>query len=178
MIKHSFSDKLEVGARATLGFLAGDAADTFRSLVVGAKYGLNEKSALGINLLAPVGEADDPGLSVAYMMTCAMGGISWNNMLQVGLLDGFTGGVGTNLHLFIEPNKAFGDKMVGYLDILINTNTDDIGGDYLGINLAPNVDYKINDKMVLNAGISLGLAGDAKQGGPGIGATLIYSMGN
>lgn len=121
-----------------------------------------------------MGEADDPGLSVSYMQTMATGGIGWNNMLQVGLLDGFTGGVGTNLHLFLEPNKAFGDKMVGYLDILINTNTDDIGGDYLGINLAPNVDYKLNDKMTLNVGVALGLAGDAKAADPGIGLTLLY----
>ena len=174
MGKYSLNDKIELGARATLGFLAGDNADAFRSLVAGAKYGLSEKLALGANLLVPVGEADDPGLSIALMHTKAWGSIGCNHMLQVSLLDGFTGGVGTKLHLFIEPNKAFGDKAIGYLDILVNTNTEDIAGDYLGIDLAPNVDYKLNDKMTLNAGVALGLAGDAKLADPGIGLTLIY----
>ncbi len=174
MGKYSLNDKIELGARATLGFLAGDNADAFRSLVVGAKYGLGEKFALGVNLLAPAGEADDPGLSIAIMHTKTWGSISCNHMLQANLLDGFTGGVGTGLHLFVEPNKAIGSKMVGYLDILVNTNTDDIAGDYLGIDLGPNVDYKINGKTVLNVGVSLGLAGDAKQADPGINATLIW----
>ncbi|MCC7261900.1 MAG: hypothetical protein IT369_05170 [Candidatus Latescibacteria bacterium] len=173
MGKYSVNDKIEVGARATLGFLAGDNADAFRSVVAGAKYGLGEKSALGVNLLVPVGEAEDPGLSIAYMQNMATGGINWNNQFQVGLLDGYAA-KGINLHLFLEPNKAFGAKAVGYLDIIVNTNTDDIGGDPLGINLAPNVDYKLNDKMTLNAGVSLGLAGDGKQADPGIGITLLY----
>lgn len=173
MGKYSLNDKLELGARATLGFLAGDAADTFRNLQIGAKYGLSGTAALGVNLLVPAGKVNDLGLSVAIMHTKAFGSINCNHALQVNLLKGYAAD-GIGLNLFIEPNKAFGDKMVGYLDLYVSTNTEDIAGDYLGINLGPNVDYKLSDKLVLNAGVSLGLAGDAKQADPGIGATLIY----
>jgi len=174
MGKYSLNDKLEVGARATLGFLAGDAADTFRHLQVGAKYGLSEKMALGANFLVPTGEVDDPGLSIAIMHTKAWGSISGNHVLQVNLLKGNAPDGGIGLNLFLEPNKTFGAKAVGYLDITIIANTEDIGGKYLGINLGPNLDYKLSDKIFLNAGVSLGLAGDAKQADPGIGLTLIY----
>ena len=172
MGKYSLNSKIELGARATLGFLAGDAADTFRHLQVGAKYGLGEKSALGVNLLVPAGEVDDPGLAVGYMMTCSLGGIATNGALQAQLLKGYAA-KGANINLFLEPYKAIGSKMVGYLDLYVNTNTDDIGNT-LGINLGPNLDYKLNDTLVLNAGVSLGLAGDFKQADPGIGVTLIY----
>ncbi|MBM3278588.1 MAG: hypothetical protein FJY95_10995 [Candidatus Handelsmanbacteria bacterium] len=93
--------------------------------------------------------------------------------MQVNLLKGNAPDGGIGLNLFLEPNKTFGAKAVGYLDITISTNTEDIGGN-LGINLGPNLDYKLGDKIFLNAGVSLGLAGDAKQADPGIGLTLIY----
>ncbi|MBM3279986.1 MAG: hypothetical protein FJY95_18215 [Candidatus Handelsmanbacteria bacterium] len=171
MGKYAVSDKLEVGARATLGFLF-EGADTFNRLDVGAKYGLGEKSALAVNLLAPLGGVDDPGLAVGYMNACSVGGVSVNGVLQAQLLKGYAD-PGVNLNLFLEPYKAFGEKMIGYLDLYVNTNTDDIGNT-LGVNLGPNVDIKLNDTMVLNAGVSLGLAGDAKQADPGLGVTLIY----
>lgn len=172
MGKYAVNDKIEVGARATLGFLAGDEADTFRHLQVGAKYSIGENSALAANLMAPIHEKKDPGLSLAYMHTMTVAGISTNGVLQADLLKGYTL-KGVNLNLFLEPYKAFGSKMVGYLDLSVLTNTDDIGGK-LAINLGPNFDYKLNDTLVLNAGVGLGLAGDAKLADPGISATLIY----
>lgn len=172
MGKYSLNDKLELGARATLGFLT-EGADTFRHLQVGAKYSIGGNCALAANLMAPVGEMDDPGLALAYMHTMAVAGISTNAVLQANLLKGYAD-KGVGLNLFLEPYKAFGSKMVGYLDLYILTNTDDIGGNYLAINLGPNVDYKLNDKMTINVGLGLGLAGDAKQADPGISATLIY----
>jgi hypothetical protein len=173
MGKYSVNDKLELGARATLGFLAGDAADTFRHLQVGAKYSIGGNCALAANLLVPAGEVDDPGLALAYMHTMSVGGISTNAVVQANLLKGYAAD-GVGLNLFLEPYKAIGSKMVGYLDLYVLTNTEDIGGDFLAINLGPNLDYKLNDTMVLNVGVGLGLAGDAKQADPGIGATLIY----
>ena len=66
MAKYSLSDKLEVGARITLGVL-NENADALNTVVVGAKQGLGENSAVSVNLLAPIGGAEDPGLALGYM---------------------------------------------------------------------------------------------------------------
>lgn len=60
--------------------------------------------------------------------------------------------------------------------MLISTNTDDIAGDPLGINLGPNVDYMLNDSTVINAGITAGIAGDGKQEDLGLIVTLISAF--
>lgn len=173
--KYSIDEKIEVGARAELGFL-NDNLETLSTVTVGAKYSLKETCAATIGLLAPLGDTDDPGLSLGFMHTHKMGDMMINNWLQVGLLDGYTAytsGTGADLHLLVEPTKAFGDKVTGYLDVLVHSNTDDIAGDWLGIDLGPNVDYMINDECVVNAGITLGAVGDAKQDDLGLIVTLV-----
>jgi hypothetical protein len=163
MIKKSFNDNIEVGARAT----------SFESLVVGGKYKLGESNALSVGILLPLGDVDDPGLAVGYMMSMEAAGLMWNNQLHLGLLDGHTAGTGIFVDILLEPYKELNDKMVGYLDILIGTNTDDIGGDPLGINLGPNVDYLLSDSMAINAGLTIGIAGDAKADDIGLSVTLL-----
>ena len=172
MGKTSISDMLEVGVNAQLGVLM-DGADALNSLLVGAKYSLGETSAATANILLPMGAADDPGLSVGYMMSKAMGEMTVNHQLQVALLDGYTDG-GIGVDLLIEPSKNIGN-LIGYLDILIATNTDDIG-DELGINLGPNADYALNESTTINAGVIIGLAGDGKADELGLVVTAIIGM--
>lgn len=174
MAKYGINGNLEVGARVTFGFL-NDGRDSFSSVLAGGKYMLGENNAISVNVLLPVGDADDPGLSVGYMMSMEAFGLLWNDHLQVGLLDGYTQGTGINIDLLLEPYKELNDKMVGYLDILIATNTDEIG-DNLGINLGPNVDYILNDGLAVNAGVTVGIAGDQKQDDVGIGVVLLKAM--
>ncbi len=173
--KYSISDMIEVGALARLGVL-NDNLSTLSTVTLGAKYSLRETCAATIGILVPTGDADDPGLSLGFMHTQYMGDMMINNWLQVGLLDGYTGGVGVNISLLVEPTLTFGDKITGYLDVLVATNTDDIAGDFLGINLGPNVDIMVNDSAVVNVGVVVGVAGDAKADDLGIGATLIMRM--
>lgn len=175
MGKYSITDKIEAGARVTLGFLRED-GDAFSSALVGAKYLVTEKSAATANVLIPVGEVEDPGISVGYMQSVMAGSICIDSHLQVGLLDGYTGGTGVNIDLLVEPSKAINDKLTAYLDVLVSTNTDDIAGDYLGINLLPYVDYAIQEGLVVSAGVSIGVAGDAKQDDIGIKVAAIKTM--
>jgi hypothetical protein len=173
--KYSLSDQIEVGALAELGLL-NDALSTLSTITAGAKYSMGEDMALTAGLLIPTGDADDPGLSLGVMKTITSGDLMINNWLQIGLLDGATGGVGVNVDLLIEPTKAFGDKITGYLDILVSTNTDDIAGDHLGIDIGPNTDISISDAAVVNVGVTLGAVGDAKADDLGIIATLVMGL--
>ena len=173
MGKYSINDKLEVGALATLGFL-NDGRDSLSEILVGAKYGMGDSRAITVGLLVPTGDADDPGLSIGVMHTKALSGMDVNHRLEVGLLDGFAA-AGVNLTALIEPTKTINDKIVGYLDIMIHTNTDEIG-DNLGIDLGPNADITINDMAVVNVGVVLGIAGDAKADDLGLIVTLVTSM--
>ena len=174
MAKTSISDQLEVGVNAGLGVLI-DGADALNTLLVGAKYSLGETSAASANILLPMGAADNPGLSLGYMMSKQMGEMTVNHHLQVALLDGYTGGTGIGVDLLIEPTKNIG-SLVGYLDILISTNTNDIGGTPLAINLGPNVDYALNENTTINAGVILGLSGDSKAADLGLVVTAIIGM--
>lgn len=175
MFKFGLSDQIEVGGLVNLGVL-NDGADSFDSATIGAKYGLSENSGATVGLLLPVGGADDPGLSLGYQHVLQMdNGIGINNWAQVGLLDGYAP-VGVGLWLLVEPYKAINEKLTGYLDLVISTNTDDIGGTPLGINLAPNVDYMLSETAVLNVGVSIGVAGDSKQDDLGAIATLLLKM--
>ena len=139
MGKYSISDELEVGVLGELGVLK-DGADALSRLTVGAKYGMGESRALTADLRVVDEATEELGLRIGAMHTISSGELMINNAFQVGLLDGYTGGVGVALDLLIEPTKAFGDKLTGYLDILVSNNTDDIGGDFLAINVGPNVD--------------------------------------
>ena len=144
-------------------------------MVVGAKQGLGGNSAVSVNLLAPIGGVEDPGLALGYMMSTEMAGMTLNNHLQVGLLKGHAA-KGVGIDLLIEPVKPLGDKLIGYLDFLVATNTDDIGGAYLGINLCPNVDLMLNETTAINAGVVIGLAGDAKASEIGLGIAAIKGL--
>ena len=181
MGKYSVNDQLELGVRATFGFLHDPPEKGFRdealsAVVAGGKWGLGDMSAITANALIPVGDVDDLGISVGYMMTKEMGEIGINNQLQVGLLDGYTGGVGdVVIDLLIEPTKDFGNGIVGYLDLLVATNNDNIG-DNLAINLGPNIDYTVNDMATINAGVTFGIAGDAKQDDVGLIVTAILGL--
>ena len=174
MAKYSLSDKLEVGARITLGVL-NDGADALNTVVLGAKQGLGENSAVSVNLLAPIGGAEDPGLALGYMMSTEMAGMTLNNHLQLGLLKGHAA-KGIGIDLLIEPVKPLGEKMVGYLDILVATNTDDIAGTPLAINLGPNVDFMLNETTAVNVGVVIGLAGDSKASEIGLGVAAIKGL--
>ncbi|MFT5090475.1 MAG: hypothetical protein ACI8PG_004855, partial [Planctomycetota bacterium] len=65
MAKYAVNDMLEVGGRATFGFL-NEGADSFSSIVLGAKYALNERTAFTLNL-TPFNEAEEIGLSLGAM---------------------------------------------------------------------------------------------------------------
>ncbi len=172
--KYSVSDNLEVGARAVLGVM-NDNKDDLSTIEVGAKFGTNEMMALTGAILLPTGDADDPGISIGAMKTKEMdSGLSVNHWLQATLLEGYHAD-GIGLNLLIEPTKAMGDKLTGYLDVLVGTNTDSFG-DNLGINLGPNVDITLNEKAVINAGITIGIAGDAKQDDVGLVVTLVAGL--
>ena len=173
MGKYSINNQLEVGALATLGFL-NDGRDSLSEILVGAKYGMGESRAVTLGFLVPTGDVDDPGLSIGLMHTKALSGMDVNHRLEVGLLDGFAAD-GINLTALIEPTKSINDKIVGYLDIMIATNTDEIG-DNLGIDLGPNADIGINDMAVLNVGVVVGIAGDAKADDLGLIVTLVTNM--
>ena len=160
MAKISANEEIEIGVNAQLGLFV-EGADALNNLLVGAKYGLGETRAATANILLPMGAANDPGLSVGYMMSREMGRMMVNSQLQLALLDGYTGGSGMGVDLLIEPKKNIG-SMIGYLDILIATKTDDIGGDPLAINLGPNVDFGVNESATINGGVIIGLAGDNK----------------
>ena len=171
MVKYSVNDKLEAGARLTLGILH-DNHDNFSDITIGAKYGLSATSALTLNV-TPFNEAEEIGLSVGYMMTTQMGGMDVNNHLQIGLLDGYASGLG--IDLFIEPVKIIDEKLTGYLDILISSDTDAFSNS-LGVDLGPNVDYAFREDLVVNAGVTVGIAGDGKQQDVGLMITAIKTM--
>jgi hypothetical protein len=169
--KYSVDDRLEVGAIADLGFIHDDLSG-FSTLTVGVKYGLDEKSALFADLLLPIGDVDDAGIALGALQTAKFSGIDFNNLAQVQILDGFTGGAGINLRLWLEPYRELNEKITGYLDLDIHTNTDSLG-DWLGVDLAPNADYLIAPDLTLNAGLILGLLGDMKADDLGIMITAI-----
>lgn len=173
MVKVSVSDQIEVGARASLGVLQ-DGAEDLSTVEVGAKYGLLEATALTATYLVPTGDAHDPGLSVGVMHTLTSGDVMINNWLQASFLDGYTDD-GVTVSLLVEPAMIFGDQLAVYLDILANTNTDDFG-DNLAIDLAPNMDIMINDMAVINAGVILGIVGDAKADELGLVVTLLVGF--
>ena len=174
MGKYSVSDKLEVGAVATLGFL-NDFRDDLSTVSAGGKWSLSDMGALTATAAIPIGDVDDLGISLGIMHTRAVSGITINHLLAVGLLDGYTGGTGIAVAALIEPTKELNEKLIGYLDLIIGTNTDSIG-DNLGIDLGPNVDYMLSEKITVNAGVTLGIAGDLKQDDLGIVATAIIGL--
>ena len=88
------------------------------------------------------------------------------------LLDGYNRGTGLDLSFLFEPTMALNDKITGYLDITGGVNTKAVRKQ-LAINAVPNIDIAINEHTLINAGISFGLGGDAKQDDIGIVVTLV-----
>jgi len=172
MGKYSVSSRLEAGFRLTFGFL-NDGRESFSEITVGAKFGLGEKSAITLNL-TPFNEIEETGFSMGYMQTLRFGDMNINNHLQVGLREAYAP-EGVPIHLLIEPVKVFSDKLSGYLDVLISTNTSSPDDD-LTIDLGPNLDFLLAEGLLINAGITLGVAGDLKQDEIGLIVTAIKVM--
>ncbi len=171
--KYSFSDDLEVGARANLGVLM-ERAEALSTIEVGAKLGLAAGTALTGALLLPLGDADGMGLSVGLMHTMNSSDLRINNWIQMGLLDGYTGGSGVDVALLVEPTREIGDRLTAYVDVLVSTNTAELA-DHLAIDLGPNVDYMFSERTAINAGLTVGLAGNEKQDNLGITAAVLIS---
>jgi len=174
MARYSLTDQIEVGARLTSGLL-NDFRDTFSTVVIGGKYGLTPQSAVTAAFLLPIGDAEDPGLSVGYMQTFPyQDKIQINGWARAGFLKGYAY-KGVVLDLLVEPTMAINPQITGFLALLAHTNTDNIG-DWLGIDLWPNIDYKLKENVTINAGITLGLAGDFKQNDLGVRGAWIVNL--
>ncbi len=115
------SDQLEVGADIGVGVI-NEGRSSFSTLLIGAKYGLGDARAVSVNLGAPIGDAEDPGLSIGLMNIQQLGGMAGNQHLQIGLLKGFAP-AGANIDLLLDPVKEINDKMSIYIDVLLSTNT-------------------------------------------------------
>lgn len=165
MAKFNPHARVEVGAHLTFGFFK-DGNSNFSSLVVGSKYQLGTNRAATANIVLPAGDIDNPGLAVGLMQTMEFGtAFRLNSHLQVAALKGYTHaykGKGVIGNLLIEPAIVFNEKLSAYLDLLIATNTSDLEGD-LSVRLEPNLDIGLGDGLVLNAGISMDLQGDAQE---------------
>ncbi len=175
MSKFTPGDNVEVGAQFTFGFL-NDSAANFSALTVGGKYSLGERRAATLNLLLPAGDIDDPGISLGIMNTLALGErFLLNKRLLIGFLDGYTRGTGIVVEALIEPAFLLSPQWTSYLDFKIASNTDDFGN-FLAIDLTPNIDWIMSDGNALNFALKLGLSGDRKRSATGIALTLLRNM--
>lgn len=173
MGKYSISDQLEVGASADLGVLQESASSLIR-VQAGAKMGLAPDLAITGAVVLPVGDIDDPGVAVGAMKSLFIGGTMVNTWAQGAFLDGYAID-GVSLSLLIEPVYNFGDLATGYFDILIASNTDALG-DHLALNLGPNAELNLNETAIINVGLTIGLAGDARQDDMGLNMSLITAF--
>ena len=173
MGKYSVSDELEAGIVADLGVLH-DHASTLAAIQVGAKLGIAEQTAIIGTVLLPVGDVDDIGIALGWMQTFTTGELMVNTMATGAVLDGYARD-GEALDLLVEPMHTLGGEWTGYLDIVIATNTDGLG-DHLAIDLGPNIDINLNETAIINAGITFGLAGDAKQDDIGLALGLVMAF--
>ena len=95
--KYSITEKVEVGALMRSGVLDKNLGPV-SALTVGAKYGFStEVSAATVNLAVPVGDVEELGVSMGYMYTKALGGLSINSMLLFGWLKAYSGGSGVSI---------------------------------------------------------------------------------
>jgi hypothetical protein len=172
MGKYAVTDRVEAGARITMGFL-NDGRDSFSDAVIGAKYGLGTNAAFTATVTV-FNEAEEIGLAAGYMQATEMGGMDVNCQLQVGMLEGYAE-KGVVIALRAEPRYDISEPLVGYLNVLWATNTDDLNG-AMALDLNPNVDLLVSDALILNGGISVGLAGDMKQDDMGIRVGAIYLL--
>ena len=164
MAKFSASDPIEIGAHFTFGFINENAAN-FSSLVIGGKYKLGNSGAAPANLVLPAGDIKDPGLSLGIMQSLSINdSFRINAQMQIAALKGYTakdGGKGLVAEMLFEPTKSISKNLTIYAPLYIRSNSQDLG-DLLAINLHPNIDFSLGDGMVLNTGVSLGLAGKAQ----------------
>ena len=160
--KYSISDKVEFGALVRSGVL-DKGFNAFSSVTVGAKYGFStEVNAATVNLAVPVGDVEELGVSMGYMYTKAVGGLSINNMLLLGWLKAYNGGSGVAIKALVEPTRQVSQTVMGYCGLIIATHSDDLV-DGLAIDLLPNIDILRGDRMAVNLGVGFGLAGKRKQ---------------
>ena len=172
MAKYAVTDRIEAGARITMGFLS-DRRDTISDAVIGAKWGRCTTGALTADVTV-FNEAEKIGVAAGYMQAMVMGGMDVNSHLQLGMLEGYAAD-GVEISLRIEPRHEFSEQLAGYLNVMLGTNTDGIS-DHMALDLNPNLDYVVSDVLIVNGGISLGLAGKMKQDDVGIGVAAIYVM--
>ena len=101
-------------------------------------------------------------------------GLAINTWLQATFLKGYHAD-GVGLNLLIEPTRALGDRLTGYIDVLVNTETDSFG-DNLGVNIGPNVDITLSENALINVGLTFGMVGDAKQDDIGLVVALVAGL--
>jgi hypothetical protein len=184
--KYSISDNVEVGARGVFRVF-NDGRNNLSTIEVGVKLGIEEMVALTAALLLPfgdaddfgrllpAGDADDFGLSIGAMRTKETdSGLAINTWLQATFLKGYHAD-GVGLNLLIEPTRALGDRLTGYIDVLVNTETDSFG-DNLGVNIGPNVDITLSENALINVGLTFGMVGDAKQDDIGLVVALVAGL--
>ena len=148
--KYSVSKQLEVGARGTFGFLR-DGGDALASTLIGAKYALAGKRTATVDLLLPIGGTNDPGVSLGIMERRQMNSVNVDALLQVGLGKGYVA-EGAKVNLELESSKVLDKAMTGYVDVIVGTNTSNIGDD-LSIDVLPYVNYRVKAGLVASAGI-------------------------
>lgn len=173
MAKYAATDQIEIGALATLGML-NDGADSFSALTLGAKYSLAPERAVTLNL-TPYNGPEEFGLSLGIMNTIDLDGLSLNKQLHLGLLKGYAA-KGMAIEALIEPTIPMCKHAVGYLDLTITTNTDDLG-DHLSALLSPNVDITLREGYTVNVGTRVSvMSGDlAPDTDVGISVGLIWN---
>jgi len=173
MAKYAATDQIEVGLLATLGVL-NDGADSFSALTLGAKYALAPERAVTLNL-TPYNGPEELGLSLGIMNSMDLDGLILNKQLQVGLLKGYAA-EGVAVEALIEPTMPMSKHAVGYLDVLITSNTDGLG-DHLSVLMSPNVDMTVRPGYTANVGIKFSvMSGDlAADTDLGVSAALIWN---
>lgn len=149
LAKYSLTDELEVGTRATFGFL-NDARDAFSSLTLGAKYRLADRRALALNF-TPHNPAEKAGISVGLMNSVELGNKGINSHLIFGFMDGYAP-KGALVDLLVQPVLPLSERMFAYLDVIVSTDTDK-PADRIGVLMGPNLDVELVEGLMLNAGI-------------------------
>jgi hypothetical protein len=153
MAKYSPIEGVEVGGRATLGFL-NDQADDLSAVTLGAKYALAEMSAVSFNVSALNG-ADELGISAGLLSSMVLGEYGVNSHILFAFLDGYTPD-GALIDVLVQPVLPLGDKAFAYLDIMVATDTE-MPADRLSLQLGPNLDYEVMPGLMLNGGIEFSL---------------------
>ena len=173
MGKYCVTDEFETGVAVDLGILDEDAG-TMSQIRTGIKFGLAPDLAVTGTVLLPVGDVDDLGVAVGVMKSINLQGTTVNTWARGAFLSGYAAD-GMALSLLVEPSLGFGDYATGYLDVMIASNTDAFA-DQLAIDLGPNVDINFSETAIINAGLTIGLAGDVRQDDIGVGVSLVTAF--